>query len=217
MNLMVVLSMLVACGGGGNKQGQAEDPKAAKRAAKAEKKAAKEAKKGKKGKGPKKPAPAEPEPEPIKIRAPFFTMPESIAKGVVGGDTGRDLLVPIQKGPFGPGTTLTLLYRQMIEPEGSEPFPGVGLMVVVQEGEQQAGYQLPVVNEAPLANTPTLEWVNAPQGWQPVVMIQRRKEDGEAVQDNQAFSWDGTAFVHAEEEPRIASMTDPDALQEHFY
>lgn len=215
MNLVVMLSMLLACGGGGKKGGDVDDPKAAKKAKKAEKAEAKAARKGKgKGKGPAVEV-AEPEPEPIRIRPPFFEMPASIAAGVVGGDTGRDLVVPIQKGPFGPGETLTLFYRQSIEIDEHDSFPGVGLMVVVSDGETQVGHQLPVVNEVPIAGTPKLEWVNAHQGWQPVLMLQRRRE-GEVSQENQAFSWDGSAFVHAEEEPRIVEIDDPDLLQENF-
>lgn len=202
--MVLWLSMLLACGGGNT----AEEAPAK----------GKKGKKGKKAKAAKMvEKPAMPM-LPVKIKPPFFAMPVTVAKGVVGEGTGRELIGPVHKGPFGPTDTLTLFYREQVTPEGAtEAIPGLGLMVVVPEGETRAGNVLDVKNTAPVEGTPELVWVNAAAGWQPVLMIERLAPDGETFRENQAFTWTGKEFGHADLEPKIATMETSEEIVQAFY
>lgn len=198
--MVVWLSMLLACGGG------APSEPAPKGKAKGKKKA----------KVAKVVEPSLP-PVPVKIKPPFFSMPVSVAAGVVGEGTGRELIGPVHKGPFGPTDTLTLFYKEQVTPEVGEGFLGVGLMVVVPEGDGRAGNVLDVTNTAEVTGDPELIWVNAAAGWQPVLLIERVGPDDTTVRENQAFSWTGKAFEHAEQEARIRELDDVQAIIQAFY
>lgn len=188
------LAMLVACGGGG-------DAKPVKP------KAAVVAKAGKaKLKKPR---------APVRIRPPFFDMPRTAAGELLGENSGRELLLPIQKGPFGPGETLTMVFEHDIDAETEGVQKGIGGFVIVDDGNQKTAHPLKVVNDAPLIGEVGLLWVNGETGWQPVLKMKREGPEG-PVQANQAFEWNGKDFVHSEFEPQIATLEMDHEIQDVF-
>lgn len=184
-----------ACGGGGGGE----------KAAKSKKK-----KKGKRNKV------VEPEVRPPAKapRPPFLSLPESdaTAKRVLEEEKDRKLIGTPHRGPFGEGDSVTVIFTEPGEEEGTRRIGGV----VVRNSR---GHTIPVDNTGELAEDPTVVWASGEHGWQLVLMVQIAGEaEGEAparVQANQVFYWGGEAFVRdLVAEKKVREMTAASAIRQ---
>jgi len=190
-----LLLSTTACGGGDAEEREptAKEKRAAARAAR------------KKSQGP------EPdERPPAKLpRPPFLSLPESdpTATTILKKGQERQLAALPQRGPFGRGETTTVLFTEPSSEEGPRVLGGV---VVVGS----VAHVLPIDNEYLLASKPEVVWVSGEHGWQIVVMHQRTQDDA-PVQRNQAFYWDGSAYVRdLASEEQVKTMTSPTAIRQ---
>ncbi len=144
-------------------------------------------------------------------RPPFLSLGETdkTAMQILDKGTDRTLATAPQRGPFGDTESTTVLY---LEPVETLETPGVGGVVV----SGSTAVELPFDNDTPLAegNPVDVVWASGEHGWQLIVLLQRAQEDG-AVQENQAFYWDGTTYLRDTlAEKRIRAMSSPSTIRQ---